>query len=296
MDIASDREKVEFFISCRSLKNMDVFSKSDPQIILYVKTPSGVWSELGRTEIIKDNLNPNFSKTFQLDYIFEVQQHLKFDCIDIDSKTSFDFIGSAVTSVGTIVGSKNQMSVFDLVDKSGKKSGKLIVRAEKVGNCRESLVIKLKGKNLADLHFFHKTSPFIRLLKVSEDGLKIKVHETENYHSNLNPIFQPFELKLQKLCNGDHLRPIKLELWDYNSSGEHKFVGDLDFTINQIVGEKKREFQLKDSSKKKNMGSMIFEQASLVSKPEFMDYLRGGVQLALIVAIDFTGFFFSISF
>lgn len=290
MDISSDREKVEFFISCRSLKNMDVFSKSDPQVIMYVKTPSNQWAEFGRTEMIKDNLNPNFSKTFQLDYIFEVQQHIKFDCIDIDSRTSFDFIGSAVTTVGHIVGSKNQMAVFDLMDKGNKKTGKLIIRAEKVGTCRESIFLKLKGKNLADVHFFHKTSPFLRLLKISEDGLKLQVHETENYHSNLNPVFKPFEIKLQKLCNGDHLRPIRLELWDFVSSGEHKFLADLDFTIHQLVGENKKEFILKDKNKKKNMGTIIFEQATIVSKPEFIDYLRGGVQLSLIVAIDFTGF------
>lgn len=286
---SSDREKVEFFFSCRSLKNMDVFSKSDPQIIFSVKTPSNQWAEFGRTEVIKDNLNPNFSKTFQIDYIFEVQQHIKFDCIDIDSATSFDFIGSAITTVGHIVGSKNQMSVFDLVDKTGKKTGKLIVRAEKVGNCRESIFLKLKGHKLTDLHIFSKTNPFIRLLRISEDGMKIKVHETEHYKSNLNPVFQSFELKLQKLCNGDHLRPIKLELWDYSSSGQHKFVGDLDFTIHQLVGEKKKEFVLKDA-KKKSVGSIIFDQCTLISKPEFMDYLRGGVQLSLIVAIDFTGF------
>ena len=119
--------------------------------------------------------------------------------------------------------------------------------------------------------------------------MQIKVHETEYYHSNLNPVFQPFELKLQKLCNGDHLRPIRIELWDYNSNGEHKIVGNLDFTIHQISAENKKEFQLKDPSKKKIMGSIIFEQATLISKPEFIDYLRGGVQLSLIVAIDFTG-------
>jgi hypothetical protein len=183
------------------------------------------------------------------------------------------------------------MAVFDLLDKTNKKTGKLIIRAEKIGCCRESIIIKLKGKAIADLHFFHKTSPFIRLLKISEDGLKLKVHETEPYHSNLNPVFQPFELKLQKLCNGDHLRPIRLELWDYSSDGSHKIVGEFDFTIHQLLNENKREYLLKEPSNKKPMGSVIFEQTTLISKPEFMDYLRGGVQLSLITAIDFTGIY-----
>ncbi len=32
---ADDREQVEFYVSCRNLKNMDVMSKSDPQVRLY---------------------------------------------------------------------------------------------------------------------------------------------------------------------------------------------------------------------------------------------------------------------
>lgn len=51
---------------------MDTFSKSDPQVILYLKNNNtGSWTEFGRTEIIWDNLNPNFVKTYVLDYHFE---------------------------------------------------------------------------------------------------------------------------------------------------------------------------------------------------------------------------------
>lgn len=163
---STDREKIELFISCRSLANMDYLSKSDPQVIFFYKAPNGQWAEFGRTEIIKDNLNPNFTKTFQYDYIFETQQHIKFDIIDIDDATSFDFIGSATTNIGNIVGSKNQILVLDILGKDQKKNGKLIIKAEKVGSCRESLFFKLRGKNIKDLYFFSKTSPFLRFYKV----------------------------------------------------------------------------------------------------------------------------------
>lgn len=164
---STDREKIELFISCRSLANMDYLSKSDPQVIFSSKLPNGQWGEYGRTEIIKDNLNPNFTKTFQYDYIFETQQHIKFDVIDIDDAKSFDFIGSAATTIGNIVGSKNQILVLDLLGKDNKKNGKIIIKAEKVGTCRESLFFKVRGRNIKDLYFFSKTSPFLRFYKVN---------------------------------------------------------------------------------------------------------------------------------
>jgi hypothetical protein len=44
--------------------------------------------ENNRTELIWDNLNPNFAKTFIIDYFFEVQQHIKFEVHHHISKTS----------------------------------------------------------------------------------------------------------------------------------------------------------------------------------------------------------------
>ena len=83
--------KLELFISCRSLINMDSFSKSDPYVILYVKM-NNIWQEYSRTETIMDNLNPNFTKSFLIDFYFEVQQHLKFVVYDYDDPNSSDVI------------------------------------------------------------------------------------------------------------------------------------------------------------------------------------------------------------
>ena len=49
--------KVELSISCTNLKDMDVFSKSDPVVFLYERR-GREWQKLGRTEVIDNNLNP----------------------------------------------------------------------------------------------------------------------------------------------------------------------------------------------------------------------------------------------
>lgn len=43
------------------------------------------------------------------------------------------------------------------------------------------------------------------------------------------------------------------------------------------------------SNPKKKAGAIILEQFQIIKKPSFLDYLRGGLQLNMMVAIDFTG-------
>ena len=61
------------------------------------------WCEIYRTNIIYDNLNPNFHDTFILDYKFEEYQQLKFEVYDYDSETKSDFLGQVECSIGEIV-------------------------------------------------------------------------------------------------------------------------------------------------------------------------------------------------
>ena len=49
---------------------MDTTSLSDPFIVLYKWVNNG-WSKIGSTEIIHDNLNPEFVTKILVDYQFE---------------------------------------------------------------------------------------------------------------------------------------------------------------------------------------------------------------------------------
>ena len=63
---------VKLFIQGRNLKDLDMFSKSDPVCIVFEKAQeSDDWFEIGRTEYIKDNLNPDFQKCIDVDFCFE---------------------------------------------------------------------------------------------------------------------------------------------------------------------------------------------------------------------------------
>ena len=122
---------VEIFISCRKLKNLDTFSKSDPVVQVFVwDNRKKSWSKIGQTEQIKDTLNPDFKKSFTLNYSFEKLQKLRFVVLDVDV-TTLEEIGYCETTMGNVMGAKNQTLVTDLkYDQKAGKRGQIMVRAE----------------------------------------------------------------------------------------------------------------------------------------------------------------------
>ena len=139
--------------------------------------------------------------------------------------------------------------------------------------------------------WFSTSSPFLRFFRSREDGNWIKVHETPPINKNLNPDWEPFKIRMQKLCNGDPLRPIKIECWAFGSNSKHKSMGECQITIDDIK-RNQRQWNLvktKKGGSKKTKGTLFLKDFKSVLKYEFLDYIRGGEELNLICAIDFTG-------
>jgi hypothetical protein len=58
-------------------------SKSDPMIVVYMRNNTrDPWQEVGRTEMITDNLNPRFVKSIIVDYRFESKWNTIFGLIN----------------------------------------------------------------------------------------------------------------------------------------------------------------------------------------------------------------------
>ena len=86
--------------------DLDVFTVSDPVVHVYMKNSSkDNYFLVGKTEEIDNNLNPDFTTTFTLDYHFEKQQYLKFCVYDVDSKV-MNHIGDCETTISRIMGAK----------------------------------------------------------------------------------------------------------------------------------------------------------------------------------------------
>ncbi|XP_008291015.1 copine-8 [Stegastes partitus] len=293
--------KVEITVSCRNLLDRDTFSKSDPICVLYTQGMGNrEWREFGRTEVIDNTLNPDFVRKFILDYFFEERQNLRFDLYDVDSKSAnlskHDFLGQAYCTLGEVVGSLGSRLEKALGGIPGKKCGTVIVKAEELNNCRESVMMQFCGNKLDKKDFFGKSDPFLVFYRSNEDGTFTICHKTEVVKNTLNPVWQAFKIPVRALCNGDYDRTIKVEVYDWDRDGSHDFIGEFStsyrelsrgqsqFNVYEVVNPKKK------GKKKKYLNSGTVTLLSFLVDIEvtFLDYIKGGTQINFTVAIDFT--------
>ena len=69
--------QLELHFSCSNLRDLDYASKTDPMCVLYeYNEKSLTWFQKGKTEMIKDALNPQFINTVVLRYRFEERQNV----------------------------------------------------------------------------------------------------------------------------------------------------------------------------------------------------------------------------
>jgi len=293
---------VDLHISCKGLKNKDVGSKSDPIVVVYCrKSEQEDWMEVGRTEWQKDNLNPNFTKPICIRYTFEVTQLLRFAVYDVDDERAnlakADFLGDAEATLATVVscasGVFTEPLVLQAVPKG--KAGYITVLAEEVKESNAEVTFSLAGRNLDKKDLFGKSDPYI-VLNQKLNGNMVSVYKTETIMNTLNPVWHPFTMSMQKLCGGDIDRPIVFDCydWDKHSSPDH--IGLAETTMRQLmqmIQQGPVELPLMNPKKAgkrsyKNSGILVIKQATVVQVPTFLDYLRGGCEISMVTAIDFT--------
>ncbi|XP_043407161.1 copine-8 isoform X8 [Chelonia mydas] len=293
--------KVELSVSCRNLLDRDTFSKSDPICVLYTQgIGSKEWREFGRTEVIDNTLNPDFVRKFIMDYFFEERENLRFDLYDVDSKSpnlsKHDFLGQVFCTLGEIVGSQGSRLEKAIVGIPGKKCGTIILTAEELNCCRDSVLMQFCANKLDKKDFFGKSDPFLVFYRSNEDGSFTICHKTEVVKNTLNPVWQAFKISVRALCNGDYDRTIKIEVYDWERDGSHDFIGEFttsyrelsrgqsQFNVYEVINPKKK------GKKKKyiNSGTVTLLSFLIETEVSFLDYIKGGTQINFTVAIDFT--------
>jgi hypothetical protein len=143
-------------------------------------------------------------------------------------------------------------------------------------------------KNIAGL--FSTINPSFQLSRVMVEKDEVVIYNSEIIKGTRNPGWAEFEMNLQKMCNNVFYRPIRLQVF-HNKGTQKKYISECEFTIQQIMGNNKREFTLSKPNKKssKSDGTIRLEDFMVKTKPNFLEYLRGGTQINVMLGIDFTG-------
>lgn len=283
---------------------------------------------LGKTEVIKNSLQPDWTKTFFLDYELGTPVSILIKIFDEVRKGDNKEMGSAVFELGAILGAKGNTKAKEL-----KRGGTIYVRVEKAVG-KGSLRLKMSGISLTNTEgFMKKSDPFYQFTRkdVGARGTEWNVvHRSDKIKNSLNPKWKEETIDLSVLCGGNVDAPLRLAVYDYESDGKHVLMGETEITVSDLVKAKSTS-GLKIKSRGAITGAIAVLVASVsgtedtleekmanlgVSEPEpqpepqpepsapvapipfappppapptFLNYIHGGCEMQLCVAIDFTG-------
>lgn len=293
---------VELSISCLNLPDCDIVTKSDPQVIVYQLdvTGSNKKCEIGRTEVIQDNLNPKFAKKIVMHYQFEQMQRLRFEVFDIDPIGGNDFLGALDTTLADIIATRSTAFKQPLVGGPRKKPGYLVVDVEELTACKQVATFNLIANDLQPFCCGLLTpSASAYIYRSNESGTLTIVHRSPPVPNTCNPKFRPFNLKLVTLCNGDLDRSIRFELIDQRFNME-RYLGFFETTIQSLKANKAQGqmFNLMKSRgghtatssglTSETTSKVMVTDFKLITQATFLDYIKAGAQLHFVIAIDFT--------
>ena len=76
-------QKIELWISLRGIFDSNGLQEVDPYVKVYFKkTPDEHFSKIGQTEVVKNSVTPDFSSSFMLEFLFYINQEIKFEAFD----------------------------------------------------------------------------------------------------------------------------------------------------------------------------------------------------------------------
>lgn len=160
----------------------------------------------------------------------------RFDVYDIDAPSAdlskHDFLGRRDCTLGELV--TGRVTSLPLVG-SPRGCGSLLVHTEELLSSRQHATFRLSASNLdSKSWFWGKSSPYLELLKCTEEGRWVLVSRTEVQKHTTRPQWRQLEVPVASLCNGDHHRNIRATCWHWNSSGTPSLIGHTHFTLHQL--------------------------------------------------------------
>ena len=284
--------RVELSISCRGLRDLDIVSKSDPQVFIYIRDSyHDKYHEVGRTEMIRDTVNPDFVKKVILNYNFEMVQKIRFEVWDIDP-VGKDFLGGMDTTLADIVSFKGRQFIKPLIGKNRNLNcGLMIIVCEEVVANKQILSLQFNAHDVRKGFMNHKRDTFLQIYKSNEDSNYSVVHKSEVFRNSSKPSFKAVNLKVSTLCNGDLDRSIRIDLMKWRLNGDHRLLGSVFTTVNAMIKSSPEDNKyplVKKAGDKKKRGRLELMSCKLTEEVSFLDYIKGGTELHFAVAIDFT--------
>lgn len=253
--------------------------------------------EIQSTELQIFSAGIVFKTELEIKYQFNLIQRFSIRAID---KDGVKLCEGPVSPASLISSSTDEAMIFDLYL---NRNECMALEVKLIGKeiSQSSYTLEMSARNLKNVEWRGMIDPFIRVCRPPDDYLSVKkpelmtgswfiAGETERQDDTQNPDFNPIIISTQKLCLGRLKALLKFEVWDYEESGIHVFVGSAFSPFDDLLTGKKKELQLLNpNSKPQECGKIIFNKIQNNRIYKMVDYIRAGLNISSVVCIDFTG-------
>eukprot|EP00461_Guttulinopsis_vulgaris_P000830 UN00830 len=304
MATTSLKTVVELSFRATDTPSYDLMSPSDPMVVLFQRNNNQLL-KVGRTEPIKDNANPVWTKKVKVDYAFEAIQNFTAYIYDIDNVNALDdlskqeLIGTVDFTLAELMSSANATLCLEVWKEHSKserhKKMRFIIQGFEIVESRLWAKGQVCALDLKKHGFFSQDDTSLEICKKQPNGPGINViwQSAIVKANNKDPKYEPFDIPLgQILCGIDDLNvPWTLRVVRVRRNGyqERIVIGEVTKPVCEFL-KKTEEQQLPHILKNgtKETGKLLVSFLTTYTQPTFLDYIQKGLQLRLAVMIDFT--------
>lgn len=180
------------------------------------------WQYMGKSEVVYNDLNPDFNKVFKINYYFEKSQILRIDVNEWDDDGEHETIGWLETPLNRLLTAPKQTLKDDLkfnqpsdAQEIVRNRGRIIIRADSVQDSNHemnaivkcTLNTKRRKKFTFGCFYGYPDNPIIiveRTMDPEETSSVefLKVYLSEVHTETTQVDFKKIAIKLQRLCGG----------------------------------------------------------------------------------------------
>ena len=289
------KEIVQLTFYCRDLKPYPFYEKIDPQIKMFIfNEEEETYKLYDTTDILLNDKNPDFQKKIKIDFYFNRVQPLMFEIHDLYipyQLTQFHDPKVVRTTLGDIITSRNRTLIVDCYDKYQKKAGLLIIQAESSKKFSNSVFFRFRAEQLNSVveGKKYKLNSYFTIGRYRTERDFEEVYRSEMIPDTEHPRWAPFTVTNEEICGNNRLQKIRFEVrtYQHGDKGEalKPMIGYTHLTLDEVLEKRRRDWELI----RENEGGVHGEIHSVIHPiPQFVDYLGGGLDLSLTIAIDFS--------
>lgn len=152
--VASKGTKVDVRLRAHDLIGMDGVAPNNFAVLFHRTNGKSDWAELGRSETMRMEGNPEYRRIFSFEYHFELYQEIRIvvfeRCTNSENLTQQALIGVADCTLGKIVSARGASLEMSLVNMSrgGVNVGRISVSAEEVISAKINITMQVSMTNL----------------------------------------------------------------------------------------------------------------------------------------------------